>query len=144
MGVSGQPQRFSPGERTPGTHCIGGWVGPRAGLDTEARGKTLLPLPGIERRSPGRPVCSQTLYWLSYPAHLLFMQHVLLIWKIKSVLCMFDYAWRYISKGKHRKIMLTKFIMIWAFLLISFTVILSVVTDGTCRTHLGYRDVCKI
>jgi hypothetical protein len=24
--------RFTPGERTPGTHCTGGWVGPRAGL----------------------------------------------------------------------------------------------------------------
>jgi hypothetical protein len=31
--------RFTPGERTPGTHCTGGWVGPRAGLDAEARGK---------------------------------------------------------------------------------------------------------
>jgi hypothetical protein len=30
-------------------------VGPRAGLDTEARGKVLSPLPGTERRSPGRP-----------------------------------------------------------------------------------------
>jgi hypothetical protein len=28
---------------TPGTHCTGGWVGPRAGLDTEARGKILCP-----------------------------------------------------------------------------------------------------
>jgi hypothetical protein len=28
--------RFTPGERTPGTHCIGGWVGPRAGLDAGA------------------------------------------------------------------------------------------------------------
>jgi hypothetical protein len=27
------------GERTPGTYCTGGWAGPRAGLDTEARGK---------------------------------------------------------------------------------------------------------
>jgi hypothetical protein len=27
------------GERNPGTHCTGGWVGPRACLDTEARGK---------------------------------------------------------------------------------------------------------
>jgi hypothetical protein len=27
-------------------------VGPRAGLDTEARGKILLPLPGIEPQSP--------------------------------------------------------------------------------------------
>jgi hypothetical protein len=30
-------------------------VGPRAGLDTEARGKNPLPLPGIEHRSPGHP-----------------------------------------------------------------------------------------
>jgi hypothetical protein len=34
---------FTPGERTPGTHCTGGWVGLRAGLDTEARGKVLSP-----------------------------------------------------------------------------------------------------
>jgi hypothetical protein len=32
---------FTPGERTPGTHCTGGWVGPRAGLVTEVRGKIL-------------------------------------------------------------------------------------------------------
>jgi hypothetical protein len=36
-------------------------VGPRAGLDTEARGKILAPLPRIEPRSPGRPDPSQTL-----------------------------------------------------------------------------------
>jgi hypothetical protein len=54
--------RFIPGERTPSTHCTGGWVGPRAGLDTEARGKILSPLPGTEPRSHGRPVRSQTLY----------------------------------------------------------------------------------
>jgi hypothetical protein len=65
MGVSGQrhaPAALSPGERTPGTHCTGGWVGPRAGLDTEARGKILSSLLGIEPRSPGRPARSQTLY----------------------------------------------------------------------------------
>jgi hypothetical protein len=50
--------RFSPGERTPGTHCTGGWVGPRAGLDTEVRGKILSLLPGIEPQSPGRPARS--------------------------------------------------------------------------------------
>jgi hypothetical protein len=44
-------------------------VGPRAGLDTEARGKILSPLSGIEPRSPGRLAGSQTLYCLSYPAH---------------------------------------------------------------------------
>jgi hypothetical protein len=58
--------RFTPGERTPGTHRTGGWVGPRAGLAKEARRKILLPLLGIEPRPPGRPVLSQTLYWLSY------------------------------------------------------------------------------
>jgi hypothetical protein len=51
-----------PRERTPGTHCTGGWVGPRAGMGTEVRVKNLLPLPGIETRSPGRPARSQTLY----------------------------------------------------------------------------------
>jgi hypothetical protein len=38
------------GERTPGTHRTVGWMGPRADLDTEARGKILSPLPGIEPR----------------------------------------------------------------------------------------------
>jgi hypothetical protein len=61
--------RFIPGERTPGNLWTGGWVGPRAGLNSEVRGKILLPLPGIEPRSPGRPARSQTLYWLSDPAH---------------------------------------------------------------------------
>jgi hypothetical protein len=28
-----RPGRFTARERAPGTHCIGGWVGPRAGLD---------------------------------------------------------------------------------------------------------------
>jgi hypothetical protein len=45
--------RFTPGERTPGTHCTGGWVGPRAGLDTEDRGKSLCPRRGS---NPDRPV----------------------------------------------------------------------------------------
>jgi hypothetical protein len=52
--VSDTPRpRFSPGE---GTHWIGCCIGLRAGLDTEARGKILSPLPRIELRSPGRAV----------------------------------------------------------------------------------------
>jgi hypothetical protein len=54
----------------PGTHCTGVWVGPRAGLDTEARGKMLSPLPGIEPRSPSHLARSQTQYWLSCPTHI--------------------------------------------------------------------------
>jgi hypothetical protein len=45
--------RFTPGERTPGTHCTGGWAGPRAGLDTKARGKILCTCRGS---NPDRPV----------------------------------------------------------------------------------------
>jgi hypothetical protein len=44
---------FTPGERTLGTHRTGGWVGPRAGLDTEARGKILCPCRGS---NPNRTV----------------------------------------------------------------------------------------
>jgi hypothetical protein len=45
--------RFTAGERTPGTHCTGGWVGRRAGLDTEVREKILCPFRGS---NPDRPV----------------------------------------------------------------------------------------
>jgi hypothetical protein len=63
MGVSGLRHApaalLPPGEWTPGTLCTGGWVGPRAGLDTEAGGKILCPRRGSK---PGRPARSQTLY----------------------------------------------------------------------------------
>jgi hypothetical protein len=45
-GMSGQhhvPAALCPGERTPGTHCTEGWVGLRAGVDTEGRGKSFAP-----------------------------------------------------------------------------------------------------
>jgi hypothetical protein len=51
--------RFTPGERAPGTHCTGGWVGPTAGLDAEVRGKILCLCRGS---NPGRPVRSETIY----------------------------------------------------------------------------------
>jgi hypothetical protein len=65
-GVSGQhhaPAALYPqGKGHPSTHWTGGWVGPIAGLDTEARGKILFASTGIKPRLPGRPVHSQTLY----------------------------------------------------------------------------------
>jgi hypothetical protein len=33
--------RFTPGERTPDAHWVGGWVGFRTDVDTEAEGKIL-------------------------------------------------------------------------------------------------------
>jgi hypothetical protein len=56
MGVSGQhhaPAALYPRGKDPRTHCTGGWVCPRAGLDTEDRGKILCPCRGS---NPNRPV----------------------------------------------------------------------------------------
>jgi hypothetical protein len=43
-----RPGRFTPRERAPSTHWLGGWVGPRAILDAEVKRKIPSPPPGIE------------------------------------------------------------------------------------------------
>jgi hypothetical protein len=60
--VSRPCRALAPGKGQPGTHRTGGWVGPRGGLDTEAREKILSPLPRIEPPSSGCPARGQTLY----------------------------------------------------------------------------------
>jgi hypothetical protein len=45
--LASRPGRFTPGERASGTHWIGGWVDPRAGLEDVERSKFFI-LPGIE------------------------------------------------------------------------------------------------
>ena len=61
--VNATPRQLYPRER-PGIHCIGGWVGPRAGLDRCGKSRA-------HRDSiPERPGCSQSLYRQSYPAHI--------------------------------------------------------------------------
>jgi hypothetical protein len=52
-----------PRERNPGTHWIGGWVGHRAGLDTEARGEILCLSQGLNL---GHPVISFSKAYVSY------------------------------------------------------------------------------
>jgi hypothetical protein len=76
-GVSGchAPAVLYPWEMNPGIPWTGGWVGLRAGLDTEAKGKILCICRGS---NPGRLACSQTLYCLSYPSSLLPL------WNLKS------------------------------------------------------------
>jgi hypothetical protein len=54
------PAALPPG-KTPVTHCIGGWVDPRAGLDGYGNSG----LPGI--RFLDRPTRSESLYRLHYP-----------------------------------------------------------------------------
>jgi len=65
MGVGSQrhtPTAFNPRPRErPGTHCTGGWVGPRAGLDRCRKSRP------YRDRSPDLPACSESLYRLHYP-----------------------------------------------------------------------------
>jgi hypothetical protein len=56
-----RPSRFTPGERAPGTHWIGGWVDPSAGLDNVEKRK-FLTLPGLELQPIGRSASSQWIY----------------------------------------------------------------------------------
>ena len=58
--VKATPWPLYPRE-TPGTHCIGGWVGHKAGLDGCEKNLTST---GI--RSPDRPARSESLHRLSY------------------------------------------------------------------------------
>jgi hypothetical protein len=51
------PGRFTPGERAPGIHWIGGWVDLRAGLDNLEKRK-FFTLPGFELQPLGRPARS--------------------------------------------------------------------------------------
>jgi hypothetical protein len=63
MEVNGQPVRllYSRGEIASGTHWIGGWMDPRAGMDSVENRKTFS-LPGIKPRQS-----SPLLYKISYP-----------------------------------------------------------------------------
>jgi hypothetical protein len=60
------PDRFTPRERAPGTHWLGGWVA----LDTVSKGKVSNPRQESNPRSSDRPAPSQSLYRLSYPGWL--------------------------------------------------------------------------
>ena len=58
------PAALPPG-KTPGTYCIGGWLGPRAGLD--GCGKSAPPPPGFVSRS-FQPVSSRYTNY-TIPSH---------------------------------------------------------------------------
>jgi hypothetical protein len=71
--VSGQlhtPAALPPGETAHGTHWIGGWVGPRAGLD-DVEKKKFLTLPRLKFQPLGRPAHSHSLYRLRCPGSFL-------------------------------------------------------------------------
>jgi hypothetical protein len=97
MGVSGQRHALAavyPSESTSCTKWIGGCVGLRAGLGTEARGKILCPCQGS---NSGRPVCSQTLYLLSYAS-----SYSIKI-KIKGICVEIEQIYQVLNQSKSQK-----------------------------------------
>jgi hypothetical protein len=50
----------------PGSHWVGGWVGPRAGLDGMEK-KKFWSLPGLKLQPLSCPACSQLLYRVPVP-----------------------------------------------------------------------------
>jgi hypothetical protein len=57
MVVSSQfraPAALPPGKKSPGAHCVGGWVGPRAVLEFREKRKFLAPVGNIT--PPVQPV----------------------------------------------------------------------------------------
>jgi hypothetical protein len=68
---------FTLGERTPGTHCTGGWVGPRADLDTEDRGKILCPCRGSNPDRPVvQPVVRLSTAWANPSPYIWFLSNI--------------------------------------------------------------------
>jgi hypothetical protein len=76
-----RPCRFTPEERAPGTHWIGGWGGGgRAGQDDVEKRK-FVTLPGLELQPLCRPARRQSLYCLRYPGSSTDALHISsLIW----------------------------------------------------------------
>jgi hypothetical protein len=60
-----RPWNFSSGERSPDTHWIGGWLGPRAGLD-DMKKRKFWALTGLEFQTLCRPARRQSLFRLCY------------------------------------------------------------------------------
>ena len=77
-GSAPRPGRLYPRER-PGTHCTGGWVGPRAGLD----GPKISSQPGFDPRTV-QPVVSRYTDWATRPTTRFNVKFVLFLAKSAS------------------------------------------------------------
>jgi hypothetical protein len=58
--VISRPGRFTPPEKEPTSHWIGGWLGPRAGLD-DVKKRNFLTVPGVELRF----LCGSYIWWVA-------------------------------------------------------------------------------
>ena len=73
---------FTPRER-PGTHCTGGWVGPRAGLDRCGKSR---PPSSFDSRTV-QPIASRYTYWATRPTNTIVCCIIL----INCIMCIFHY-----------------------------------------------------
>jgi hypothetical protein len=98
-----RPSHFTPWERAPSTHWIGGLVEPTAGLDDIEKRK-LFTLPGLELRHLGRPARSPSLYRLRYvdfkPLVILITPDSAIMHQIISCSLCFGIAWSDCRVGK--------------------------------------------
>jgi hypothetical protein len=69
-----RPERFTHIGSGPGTHSVGGWMGPRTGLDAAEKGEISGP---CRRSNPDRPARNSPLDRLSYPAYTSSNQSIL-------------------------------------------------------------------
>jgi hypothetical protein len=81
------PGGYTPGERAPDTHCVGGSVDPRASLDAVESRTISSP---CRESNPGCPARSPQLYRLGYPGSAKIYQ--ILIVTVKIIYCV-----RYVS-----------------------------------------------
>jgi hypothetical protein len=83
-----RPGRYTPGEKAPGTHLIGGWVGPRAGLDGVKKRKFLNYQDSNSDSSVVQPVASRkTDYAIPAPitnCGLINFRQGFMRWKVKT------------------------------------------------------------
>jgi hypothetical protein len=62
--LTSRPYRFTPRERAPGTHYVGGWVGPRAVLDAVVKRKIPIPRRKSDPRTPTvQPLAQRYTDW---------------------------------------------------------------------------------
>jgi hypothetical protein len=78
------PQPLYPTKRAAGIRWIGGWVGPRVGLDSGENRKISL-LPGIKLRFLRHRTRRPSLYQISYPAFSLQVVRMIISSNIKWV-----------------------------------------------------------
>jgi hypothetical protein len=82
------PGHFTPRERAPGNHWIGGWVGPRAVLDALVKRKIPSPHQDSNPRTPILQPIAWSLYRLSYHSWHYHMsgKYVISFWRVSVLL----------------------------------------------------------